>query len=305
MSEILVETRNLTKAFGKRNAVENVNIKIKKGSIYGLIGKNGAGKTTLMRMMSGMCRPTSGSYEYVGCPGGNAEAYGRIGSLIEIPALMPQLTAYDNLKLKSIAYDCFNDGTGKELLWIVGLGGAGDKIVRRFSLGMKQRLGIAMALVGDPDILYLDEPINGLDPEGIAEIRDMLTKVNREKGTTIIISSHILAELAKVATEFAIIDSGRIVDEFSVDRLESKRKGKLIVKCADALRAKEVLFTSGHTDIELADGNTLYVYEEGDPGPVINMEICKAGILVYSFEYESTDLEQYYLDTVKDSFREA
>ena len=300
MAELLLQTKDLTKTYGKVNAVDNVNIKIRRGSIYGLIGKNGAGKTTLMRMLSGMSRPSSGTFEYMGIAGGNAEAFGKIGSLIEIPAVMPNLTAYDNLKLKSIAYGCNEDAKIKGLLNTVGLGPAAMKPVSQFSLGMKQRIGIALAMVGDPEILYLDEPINGLDPEGIAEIRDMLTNLNKNRGTTIIISSHILAELAKVATDFAIIDSGRIVDEFSGNDIEQKRKSKLIVKCADAQRAREVLLSSGHTEIEQIDANTLYVYEGGDPGPGINMEICKADILVYSFAYETADLEQYYLDTVKE-----
>ena len=299
MSEILLETKGLTKAYGKRNVVSNVDIHVKKGSIYGLIGRNGAGKTTLMKMVAGMTKPTDGSFDYVGIEGGNKDAFGKIGALIEIPALMPSLSAHDNLKLKCIAYGKGDDAFIEDTLNLVGLSKTGKKKTGKFSLGMKQRLGIALALVGDPDILLLDEPINGLDPQGIAEVRDMLTKLNQERGITIIISSHILAELAKLATDYAIIDNGVIVEESTREELELRCRTKLVIRCDDPKGAMKILKDSGYSDIEEGEDNSIYVYEEGDVGPDMNMKICQAGIMVRSFAYETVDLEEYFLNTIK------
>ena len=300
MSEILLETTDLTKAYNRRNVVDGVNIHVKKGSIYGLIGKNGAGKTTLMKMISGMSRPTSGSFEYKGVDGGNKAAYGKIGSLIEIPAIMPGLTARDNVKMKCIAYNCGDEAFISETLNLVGLGKTGKKKAGKFSLGMKQRLGIALALAGNPEILLLDEPINGLDPQGIAEVREILMKLNKERGITIIISSHILAELAKLATDYAIIDNGRIVEESTREELELKCRSKLVFKVDDAAKAAGIIRAEGHTNIEVADEETVYIYEDGDDiGPAMNMKICQAGIMVKSFAFEMIDLEDYFLDVIK------
>ncbi|SCW55696.1 ABC-2 type transport system ATP-binding protein [Ruminococcaceae bacterium YRB3002] len=299
MEEMLLETHELTKAYGKRNVVDGVNISVKRGAIYGLIGKNGAGKTTFMKMIAGMIRPTDGTYEYKGFKGGNSEAYGKIGALIEIPAIMPNLNARDNMKLKCIAYNHNDDHFITDTLKLVGLGDTGKKKASKFSLGMKQRLGIALALVGNPDILILDEPINGLDPQGIAEVREVLTRLNQERGITIIISSHILAELAKLATDYAIIDNGRIVEVSTREELERKSRNRMIFKCEDSARAAAVLKEAGYTGFEVGDHETIYVYENTDDAPKMNMKICQAGILVNSFDYEVADLEEYFLNTIR------
>ena len=304
MSNILLETKDLTKTYGRRDVVSNVNIKVKRGSIYGLIGKNGAGKTTIMKMIAGMTKPTSGSYDYVDFEGGNKAAFAKIGTLIEIPAIMPSMSAYDNLKLKALAYGCYDDSSIREKLKLVSLDNTGKKKARAFSLGMKQRLGIALALIGDPEVLILDEPINGLDPEGIAEVRNTLARLNEEKGITIIISSHILAELAKLATDYAIIDNGRIIEESTREELELKSRGKLVIKCADSAKAMEVLKAAGYSKLEAADPRTINVYEEGEVGPDMNMKICNAGIMVYSFAFETADLEEYFLRTVSGADKE-
>ena len=299
MSDLLLETKGLTKAYGKRNVVSNVDIHVKKGSIYGLIGRNGAGKTTLMKMIAGMTRPTDGSFDYVGIEGGNKNAFGKIGALIEIPALMPSLSAHDNMKLKCIAYGKGDDAFIADTLNLVGLSKTGKKKAGRFSLGMKQRLGIALALAGDPEILLLDEPINGLDPQGIAEVREILTKLNQERGITIIISSHILAELAKLATDYAIIDNGVIVEESTRDELELRCRTKLVFKCDDPAGAIKVLKDAGYSNLEQGEDDSIYVYEEGEVGPDMNMKICQAGIMVRSFAYETVDLEEYFLNTIR------
>ncbi len=299
MSDLLLETKGLTKAYGKRNVVSNVDIHVKKGSIYGLIGRNGAGKTTLMKMIAGMTRPTDGSFDYTGIDGGNKNAFGKIGALIEIPALMPSLSAHDNMKLKCIAYGKGDDAFIADTLNLVGLSKTGKKKAGKFSLGMKQRLGIALALAGDPEILLLDEPINGLDPQGIAEVREILTKLNQERGITIIISSHILAELAKLATDYAIIDNGVIVEESTRDELELRCRTKLVFKCDDPAGAIKVLKDAGYSNLEQGEDDSIYVYEEGEVGPDMNMKICQAGIMVRSFAYETVDLEEYFLNTIR------
>lgn len=220
MSEYILETKNLVKNFGNFTAIDNVNLKVKKQSIYGLIGDNGAGKSTIMRMISGLSNKSSGNIELFGKNvKKNSNYFSKVGNLIETPALYMQLTAYDNLKLKCLSYDIENETYIKEILKIVGLENCYNKQVKSFSLGMKQRLGIAMALIGSPEIIILDEPINGLDPQGIVDIRNMLKEINKKYGITIIISSHILEELSKIATDFGVISKGKLLAEFTIEDL--------------------------------------------------------------------------------------
>ncbi|MDE6724597.1 MAG: ATP-binding cassette domain-containing protein, partial [Ruminiclostridium sp.] len=207
--EYLLTTNAVTKQYGRQRAVNAVSIHIRQGAIYGLIGRNGAGKTTLLKMISGLAAPSEGDFSLFGKTGREVSEYmSRIGSLIENPGIYPNLSAPENLQLKCLAMGIRKKGVIGELLETVGLGDTGKKKVRNFSLGMKQRLGIALALVGDPDLVILDEPINGLDPQGIAEIRETIFKLNKEKNITFIISSHILEELSKIATDYGIIHNG-------------------------------------------------------------------------------------------------
>lgn len=201
--EYLLTTNAVTKQYGKQKAVNAVNIHIPQGAIYGLIGRNGAGKTTLLRMISGLAAPTEGDISLFGMTGREMnDSMSRIGSLIETPGTYPNLSAFDNLKLKCLAMGIRKKNAIPELLETVGLRNAGKKKVKNFSLGMKQRLGIALALVGNPDLVILDEPINGLDPQGIAEVRETIFRLNKEKRITFMISSHILEELSKIATDY-------------------------------------------------------------------------------------------------------
>ena len=207
MEQILV-TKDLTKVYGSKAAVKNINMHIPSGCIYGLIGRNGAGKTTIMRMISGLSEPTQGSYSLFGKTGAEMGRLRRqVGVLIEAPGVYPDLSAYDNLRLKSIGMGVYTPERVAALLHTVGLSDVSRKVpTRNYSLGMRQRLGIALALVGDPKLLILDEPMNGLDPQGISEIRAILVKLRDESGITVMISSHILDELAKVANTFGIIN---------------------------------------------------------------------------------------------------
>ena len=209
--EVLVQTHNLTKQYRQHKVVSNVNLSVNKGEIYGLIGRNGAGKTTILRLLCGLAKPTEGEISLFGQKSHDMiYTQNRVGILIENPGVYPNMSAKDNIKLKCLAMGISGKGYIAELLADVGLSAADKKKVKHFSVGMKQRLGIALALAGNPELVLLDEPINGLDPQGIAEIREMIIKLNKEKGITFIISSHILGELSKIATSFGIIDKGEL-----------------------------------------------------------------------------------------------
>ena len=205
MSELLLQTRNLTKQYGRHRAVDDVNMHIKKGAIYGFIGRNGAGKTTCLKMISGLSTPSYGEIKMFGYKRKDLQKVrSRVGCLIEAPGLYGNMSAYDNLNIKCKLTGIKKKGYIDELLNTVGLDTVGEKKTKHYSLGMKQRLGIALALVGEPDLLILDEPINGLDPQGIVEVRETIQKLAKERGMTICISSHILEELSKLATDFGI-----------------------------------------------------------------------------------------------------
>ena len=242
--EYILETNKLTKKYGKHLAVDGVDMHIQKGDIYGFIGKNGAGKTTLMKMICGLIKPASGSFTLFGLKDAN-QARKKIGSLIESPALFPQMTVKENLtyyaRLKNVS-----DQKAEELLQLVGLGtGAESKKASNLSMGMKQRLSIAIALMNDPEFLILDEPINGLDPEGIMEVRQLLVKLNKEQNITILISSHILGELEKMATRYGMIRDGKLIREFEASELTDTSTGKIIIEAADYEKACHVLEENG------------------------------------------------------------
>ncbi len=230
--EYVLETKGLSKRYRSFKALDGIDMRVPKGSIYGFVGRNGAGKTTLIRVICGLQKPTSGGYSIYGIDGesaGISKSRRRMGAVVESPSIYLDMSAYGNIKqqyriLGLPSYDGIDD-----LLRLVGLEHTGKKRARNFSLGMKQRLGIAVALAGDPDFLVLDEPINGLDPEGIVEIRELILKLNRERNITVLISSHILDELSKLATCYGFIDHGRVVKEITSKELENA--------CRKAMRA--------------------------------------------------------------------
>ncbi len=242
--EYAVKTDRLVKRYGSQTAVNGVDMHIRKGDIYGFIGKNGAGKTTLMKMLCGLTQPSSGSYTIFGCENPE-QARKRIGSLIENPALFPKMTVKENLTYYAMLKNA-SDAKLTELLDLAGLTGAAvNRKAENLSLGMKQRLSIAVALLNDPELLILDEPINGLDPEGIVEIRQLLMKLNRERGITILISSHILGELEKMATRYGVIRDGILVREFDAEELKQTSTGKVVIDIKDYSRAKRILEENG------------------------------------------------------------
>ena len=296
MSELLLQTRALTKQYGRHRAVDQVSMHIKKGAIYGFIGRNGAGKTTTLRMISGLASPTAGEIELFGCRGRElSRIRSRVGCLIEGPGLYGSMSARDNLKMKSMLLGVYKRGYEEELLDIVGLGGVGKKPVKGYSLGMKQRLGIALALVGEPDLLVLDEPINGLDPQGIAEVRDTVLKLNRERNMTILISSHILEELSKIATDYGIIHNGTLLQELTNEELMEKCSERLEVTLDDPERAVPVMDRLGIKRYQVADREHIYIFERLEESAALNMAFAKAGIPVRGISVTNEELETYFL----------
>ena len=296
--ETILKTVDITKKFSKKVAVSAVNMNIKKGDIYGFIGRNGAGKTTLIKMLVGLSQPTSGSIELFDSKNLN-KARRKIGTVIEAPAFIPHLSARQNMLIQWTLLGSKDKSIIDETLKLVGLDNVGNKKVKKFSLGMKQRLGIAMTLMGEPEFLILDEPTNGLDPEGIIEIRQMLKKLNQEKGLTILISSHILGELSKLATRYGIINDGVLIDEFTEQELTERCQSSLIVKVNDINKACEILKSELNTDkFSVLNENTLEVFDFVDNPGKVNSILAKNDIIIDSISKKSVDLEDYFMKVI-------
>lgn len=295
MSELL-STSKLSKKYGSRFALKDADIHIKQGDIYGLIGRNGAGKTTLLKMINSQIVKTSGEIY----TGGKAMKFGwpgiKIGALVEAPGLYPDCTAHDNLMYKCVSMGVYSKAYVDGLLARVELQNTGKKKVKQFSLGMKQRLSIALALVNEPDLLILDEPINGMDPQGIRDIREMLVSVNREMGVTILISSHILDELAKFATTYGIIKDGLVLREFTREELEHENRSGIEVESPQIEAVESLLREEMHlVDMQrTAEGNLMIrdgVERYGD----ISRLLFDRGIYVAQFSVRRESLENYFM----------
>lgn len=240
----VIETRGLTRVYGTRRVVDGLCMNVMQGDIYGFVGKNGAGKSTVMKMVDGLVAPTSGEISLFGAKGAgtpttgeDARGLGRIGVLIEEPGLLPNLSAHDNLMAKALALGIVDaKARVRETLRLVGLEGAGRKHAKRFSQGMKQRLGIGLALIGSPDLLLLDEPFNGLDPEGTRDMRTLLARLNESFGITMVISSHVLDQLDRIATRYGVIANGRMVREMSAEDVQAECGDSLLLRTSDPAR---------------------------------------------------------------------
>lgn len=292
--EYIIETEGLTKRYGKRLCVNNISIHIAKGDIYGFIGRNGAGKTTAMRLILGLARPTSGKIKLFNSDDLNAQRK-KIGSLIEAPGLYKRCSALENMKRFSILYGG-DDKEIEELLSFVGLNGVGNKKVGQFSLGMKQRLGIAIALLGNPEVLILDEPVNGLDPAGIKEVRDLLLKLNKEKNVTIMISSHLLDELAKITTKYGIISNGVLVEEIDAQKLMERCKNNIVISCDRLQEAKELLESELKlTNISIVN-DKLHIVDEIESTDEINTLLVKNDFKVHEITINKNSFEDYFIE---------
>ncbi len=299
--EYILETSGLTKIYGQKAAVNDVSMHVPAGVIYGLIGRNGAGKTTIMRMISGLSTPTKGSYSLFGKTGyAMRKELKNVGVLIESPGLLPRFSAYENLKIKCLAMGIKPQGYVEDLLKTVGLENTDRKKASgSYSLGMKQRLGIALALVGDPKMLVLDEPINGLDPQGIVEVRQSLVKLRDEKGISIMISSHILDELSRVADCYGIINEGTLLDEFSAEELHKRSGQYILIRTEDNEAAIQALASLGISNIEKQPDGSLRIDEQLDNTPAMARAIVGAGIGLQEMRTDTISLEDYYLGVTK------
>ncbi len=289
----IVETKDLTKIYGGKAAVDKMSVHIERGDIYGLIGKNGAGKTTFLRMLLGLSMPTSGEISlFDGEPLFSARR--KIGALIEAPALYKGECAYENMKRFAILSPT-SDEKIHELLRLVGLGDVGKKKVGAFSLGMKQRLGIAVALLGEPELLILDEPVNGLDPEGIRDVRNIILDLN-SKGVSFIISSHLLDELGKIATRYGIMSHGVLTEEISSEKLTLICSDFLKIETDDGSRAIAVLKESfGDIKAECAQ-NTVTIQSGEYDSSSINRALVLGGVKVYELGAHSVGVEDFFIE---------
>ena len=294
--EYILETQNLTKVYGQKEAAKDVNLHIREGQIYGLIGRNGAGKTTIMRMISGLSTPTRGTYSLFGKTGyEKGKMLRHVGVLIEHPGLYPRLSAQENLKIKCLGMGINPKVQVGELLRTVGLENVDPKKnAGSFSLGMRQRLGIALALVGDPKLIVLDEPTNGLDPQGIVEVRETLSRLRDERHITIMISSHILDELARVADAYGIIHEGSMLDEFSAEELHKRSGQSVVIRTNHAENTKKVLEQLGIQAAVQEDGS-VEIREHLDQTPAMAKAIVNAGLELREIYQRSLTLEEYYL----------
>lgn len=295
--EQMLTAKDIVKKYGQKTVLDNVSMNIQKGDIYGFIGKNGAGKTTFMRVVLSLTYPNSGEVKLFGDK--SIKDVGlKIGSLIEAPGFYKNLTAKENLKRFSLLYGADESKVDEILKW-VGLSNTGNKKVKDFSLGMRQRLGIAIALLGDPELLLLDEPINGLDPEGIKEIRDLILKLNKEQNITILISSHLLDELAKVVTRYGIINNGRMVEEITSEELHEKCKQKLLIEVNDTTKAKSIIEKIvSEESIHIVSNFEIEITSQIEKAALINSSLVKEGVEVRAIYPNADTLEEYFMKRI-------
>ena len=297
--EYVLQTKHLSKKYGKFNALDDLNMSVPKGSIYGFVGKNGAGKTTLIRTICGLQHPSSGSYSLYGIDNRNAKiarSRRRMGAVVEVPAIYLDLTAEQNLMEQAILLGLPTFTGVREVLSLVGLADVGTKKAKDFSLGMRQRLGIAIALVGDPDFLVLDEPINGLDPQGIIDMRELILKLNRERQITILISSHILDELSRLATHYGFIDRGHLIKEIDASQMEKQCSKCTRIEVNDTALLPHALDMMGieyrihsHTEADL--------YAKPHVGQLA-AALAKEGCEIISIQEKDESLESYFMNLV-------
>lgn len=304
MKEVVLKTNNLTKQYNKNVVLDNVNITIKKGDIYGLIGRNGAGKTTLMKIITTLASPTSVTFELFNTCSENDELFDnkkRVGSLIEYPTFYPNLSAYDNLKYYTIQRGIVDKNQINKVLELVNLTGTGKKKVKTFSLGMKQRLGIALAILNSPDFVILDEPINGLDPIDISELRDTFKKLS-DNGITLLISSHILSELYLLANEFGFLENGKLIKELSKEELDLECSKCLVIKTDDSKKVSVLLEKELNTNnYKVINNEEIRVYDYTDDSDKVSDVLVNNKIKIKGFYESGISLEEYFKEIIKEA----
>ena len=297
MSDYVIETKQLTKVYGDQTAVNAVDLHVKSGQIYGLLGRNGAGKTTIMKMILGLTSITSGEADVFGknIKGQEKRVYPRVGAIIETPGFYPNLTGTENLEIFARLRGTAAPNAVKNALEVVGLPYKDKKLFGRYSLGMKQRLGIANAILHDPELLILDEPTNGLDPIGIAEVRDFIKDLSVERGKTILISSHILSEIQLLADDIGIIDHGVLLEESSMGELEKKNSKYIMLQVSDVSKAALILERQFQLkNYSVQDDQTLRLYDTSLDMGAANKELVMQDVTVISSGLCNDTLEDYF-----------
>lgn len=304
----IVRTRQLTKTFNGKEVVSDVNMNIKQGEIYGFLGPNGAGKTTIMKMMTNLVKPTGGEIEIFGEKVTNQshELLKRMGSIIEFPVFYDKLTARENLELHCEYMGYYNKRAIDEALDLVKLKNIDHKAVKEFSLGMKQRLGIARAITTKPELLILDEPINGLDPIGIKELRDLFKMLSKEYGTTLLISSHILGEMEQMADTIAVINHGKLIEEVSMDYVRERNTEFIEVTVNDCKKAAFILENSLHTsNIRVMDDEVIRIYKSNIAPSEITKTLILNDIYIEAIHKKSSSLEDYFMSLLNGGAKSA
>ncbi len=293
----VIQTSGLSKRYKDNWAVDHLDLRVEQGDIYGFIGRNGAGKSTTLKLLCGLARPTQGGALIFGKPIRDSVARRRVGALIEQPGLYPDLSGRENLRLYATLLGLDSPARQvDEILETVGLSHKEKKPVKHYSMGMKQRLGVGLALLGGPDLLLLDEPINGLDPEGIREMRELLLRLNRERGLTLLISSHILGELSKIATRYGIIQQGRMVEQITAGELAQKCTDYLHLQADQPQKAAALLERELHLSRwEMRPEGEIRIYEAADT-KAVGQILTQAGIAVEEMGLHRQDLEGYFLE---------
>ncbi len=295
--DYVLQTNALCKHYGQFKALDGLTMRIPKGAIYGFVGKNGAGKTTLIRLICGLQAPSAGTYTLYGIQNTDkriVKAHRRMGAVVETPAIYPDMTAAQNLRHQYRVLGLPSEDGLQELLELVGLHNTGKKKAKHFSLGMRQRLGIAVALCGSPDFLVLDEPVNGLDPQGIIEIRELILRLNRERGITILISSHILDELSRLATHYGFIDRGRLIKEISAEALNDACRKSLRAKVTDTKALARVL-DEQKVEYKILSETEAQIFATLNVSQ-LTLRLAKEHCEVLSLQEHDESLESFYLN---------
>lgn len=298
----LIETNDLCKKYGKAMVINHVDMHVPEHSIYGFVGENGSGKTTIMRLVTGLAEVTSGGYTLFGVSNKDRAIYKmreQVSAIVEVASLIPTFTAIDNMKYQELYSGIhLTPDERMKLLKKVHLEEVGNKKVKNFSLGMRQRLAIALALLSKPKLMLLDEPMNGLDPEGIAELRELLIELNKNEGITILISSHILSELEKIATDYGFISKGRLLEEITAEELQKRCRKSINLKIADISKAEKILQKLGLKDFELMPNGDIKIYDSIKINDLV-LAFAKEKIDILSFHSSEESVEEYYLNLIR------
>ena len=299
----IITTNELCKQYSHKLVIDHVNMHIPEHSIYGFVGENGSGKTTIMRLLTGLAEPTSGSFTLFGVKNTDPAIYEKrkyVSAIVEKTSLVPSMTAKENLRYFELYTGIsLTEQDRDDLLRKVHLEDVGNKKVRNFSLGMRQRLGIALALVSKPKLMFLDEPMNGLDPEGIAELRDLLIDLNQKDGITVLISSHILSELEKIASCYGFISHGKIIEEITASELQSRCRKSLMIKVDKIAETEAILKTHNITDYKVSSNGEINIFENLKVNDIV-AELNTANVTILSINSSEESVEEYYLNLVKE-----